>query len=386
MEPTWIDRICGGRMKTSSKIGLFFLIILVFSLAVVFMYQGSGGQRPSQQEKPLSVYHEPNITSVEVAPKTFLAPTQPVTKPKKRIVAEQDTAGVDDLPLPHPTTLSQKEEEKAVSFFASQRDGWLSMRFLTANYKARKWLIEDGNFVECDDKAMTGKIYAKTVPFDRPPAEMPFASVEIPVHLYSDQFKCHLMKESITGPKFRKEIVYWADDSNAEIDKPSVKSQAWDYVRAEWIFEPLIYLSQLYRDEKWQGAGLTREQFFADRGVPLRRSSEDETKNLFGGEPQYLFVPSRTFDDQIWVSATTGEIRHISVQPAERKKRVHRIQFCYYDYIKDKDGRSVFPTRFVFAWDKGQGKNLQGGKLEVELTNVELNHEISPDVFKLPKN
>jgi len=280
------------------------------------------------------------------------------------------------LPLPSRSLLSAEEQAKAISVFDSQHTGWLSVKSGSAKYKTSLRILKDGKFVDAPASyTKTGTFEFTIAPLDREPKNESLASIHI--RLSNDKGKWTLVKDNAFG----RDSWRWKDGDSAavKIDKKDQVNASFDL---ELLFFPVHFMSETYSEGAWDGTGMPREYFFKDRGLPIRRTTQEEADSKFGGESQYLFLPSPEMPTaQYWFSAKKGELRQLNVtSSADNMVK----SFRYEDYIQKSGESAKFPRKFVMTCIKGTSDKAIGWEQTVELTNLELNTNISPEQFIPP--
>jgi len=175
----------------------------------------------------------------------------------------------------------------------------------------------------------------------------------------------------------------WSEGSTPVIDTKMLKPLGWGF-KTELLFFPLDFLVKTYPDEVWDNVlMMSKEKFFADRGLPIRQSGPEETNQMFGGEPQYLFLASPALTDaHFWFSAVNGQLRQIDIFLPEEEVK----SFRYEDYVR-KDGEDAsFPRRFILTSKKGSGDQATGWEYVIELTDLEINIDIPAERFIPPQS
>jgi len=279
-------------------------------------------------------------------------------------------------------SLSLVEQEGAIALFESQYRRWFAIESGTARYEAKVRSIKAGQFVPDSTPAQTGTLWFVVAPLNSPIKLQSPAKVQ--VCLTNDKYKWNFVNDNV----FDSESPYWqwADDPNIPIEGEMVLS-AKRALQPTLLFLPLDLMAKTYPDEQkvWNNKYMTPKYkfFYAGRGVPVRRSTQEETNHKFGGEPQYLYLISPAVDDaHYWFSAENGELRQIDVFIPEEDVIK---SFRYENYVRKAGEDASFPQRFILTWKKGSGDSATGLECTVELTGVELNIDIPAERFVPPQ-
>jgi len=386
-------------MDITNRNRIIFVIILTVVAGMLFL------QRPKHRKSPgyessLSSNTKGNVTSDANTPSSQVAEANSETSScKVTSVAPSDTlkpqeispAGKDAsdnnsknstflnslaLPLPSRSLLSAEEQAKAISAFDSQRNSWLSVKNGSAKYKTSLRILKDGKFVDAPASyTQTGKFEFTVAPLDRKPKNESLASIHI--RLSNDKEKWTLIKDNAFG----RDSLRWTDGDNTAV-KINKKDQVNASFDMELLFFPVHFMAETYSEGVWNGTGMPKEYFFKDRGLPVRQTTQEEANSKFGGESQYLFLPAPEMPTaQYWFSAEKGELRQLNVtSSADNMVK----SFRYEDYIQKNGEIAKFPRKFVMTCIKGTGDKAMGWEQTVELTDLELNTNISPERFIPP--
>ena len=289
------------------------------------------------------------------------------------LITATDDLSYNDLPLPSPSTLPQEDIEKAISFFESQHESWLTIRSGTAKYASSTQKILKG---ECFDDP--NHIYSGTLEFLVRPLNNPTklqSPVKVEARLFNDLYKVNRLRENVFDMK--SPFYTWAESS--PLTGEQSKKMSKHGFRLELFFFPLDFMAKTYKDGIWDNKyAEVKEEFFAGRGIPRRLSTEAETQNIFGGEQQYLFMLSPALTDaHYWFSSENGELRQIDVfLPGNIVK-----SFRYENYVKKADSKAKYPQKFILSYKDGEGEKMHGWIYTVELSDLKINIDISSQRF-----
>gem|GEM_PF-4236287 len=341
----------------------------------IAVQKGSSENRPNPAEpnRPPAAALSPDSPSTDKA----AGPTAPDGN-RTSSRTEIDLA-LDAVDLPPPSLLSASERERAVSSFESQRKGWLAVKTGLAKYKTKVRLFKNGEFLDVEVPSQTGTLEFRVTPLSNPSGRESPAKIQ--VRMSNDKHKWNFSRENALSPDAVTH--QWADDpeipikgKNAELAKGAFQAQAF--------FFPFDLMAKSYPDERWSNRYmLTRDKFFAEKGMPRRLSTKKETEGVFAGEQQYLFMASPALvDAHYWLSAENGDLRQIDVISAQQNVIE---SFRYEDYYQNENESARFPKRFVHTWKMGTGNNTKGWEYVVELADVKLNTEIPAQRFVPPE-
>ena len=91
--------------------------------------------------------------------------------------------------------------------------------------------------------------------------------------------------------------------------------------------------------------------------MPYRRSTQEETSNIFGGEQQYLFMVSPALvDAHYWFSTENGDLRQIDILLPNGLVK----SFRYENYARKEGEDARFPQRIVLTSKQGSGDTAIG--------------------------
>ncbi len=286
---------------------------------------------------------------------------------------------LDVVDLPPASLLSASERQRAISSFESQREGWLAVKTGLARYKTTMRLFKNGEFVDVEVPSQSGTLEFRVTPLSNPMGRE--SPAKIKVRMSNEKHKWNFLRESALSAEAVTH--QWADDpaipiegKNADLAKGAFQVQAF--------FFPFDLMAKSYPDKRWSNRYmLPRDKFFAEKGLPRRVSTKQETENLFAGEQQYLFMASPALvDAHYWFSAENGDLRQIDIVNAQQNVTE---SFRYEDYYQRENEHARFPKRFVHTWKMGTGDNIKGWEYVVELSDVKLNAEIPPERFIPPE-
>jgi hypothetical protein len=381
-------------MDTVNRSRILFVIVLIVVAGTLFFQRPKPGKSPGYAN-PLSSNPKENSAGDSNAPnsqvaeanseKSFCKTTSEsssyATKPQEMSPAEKNASCsrskndvfLNSLPLPSRSHLSVEEQAGAISAFESQHTAWLSVKSGSAKYKTSLRIIKNGKFVDAPDSSLqTGTIEFTIAPSDNPLKNESLAHVE--VRLSNDKYKWTLTKTDAFG----KDSWRWENgsDTAVKIDKQEQVKTAFDM---ELMFFPVHFMPEAYGEGAWNfDTSLPKEQFFADSGLPIRRTTPEEADSKFMGEPQYLFQFRDAKDINYWFSAEKGELRQI--EGLNAKNNMVKT-FRYEEYVQKEGEIAKFPRKFIMTIIKGTGSKAAGWEQTVELTDLQLNTNISPDRF-----
>jgi hypothetical protein len=272
-----------------------------------------------------------------------------------------------------------EEQERTISFFESQHRSWLAIKGGSARYETKIWSIRDGKFVVGPNRSQTGTLEFSVTPLNNPTGLQSPAKIQ--ARLFNDKYKLNFLMNNVFDSEASSWL--WADDPNLLTSEEMLELKEWTF-KTELFFFPLDFMAKTYSDELWNNRYMmSKEQFFASRGLPIRLSTPEETNQIFGGEPEYLFLASpAVVDAHYWFSAEDGELRQIDIFLPEGLVK----SFRYEDYVQEKGGNAKYPRRFILTKKKGTGDQANGWEYIVELSGVELNIDIPAERFVPPQN
>ena len=317
--------------------------------------------------------------SNDTMPKASLATIMPSTAVKHKEAASDNSFEIDSLldnlplPLPSLSPLPYEEEKKAVDFFESQHRSWLATKSGSARYITILSGIRDGEFTQYPPLRIgtLDFVITSNIP------EGHKSPVKIQAHLFDEMSKSHSVSNDVLDWEMR--WWQWTEDPTFPIYRAK---QVYNTFQIELLFLPLDFMAKTYSDGSWHNKYMTsKEDFFAYHGVPRRRSTEEETKQIFGGEPQYLFMANpEVVDVHYWFSAENGELRQIDVfSPDEDKVRSFRYEY----YVQDEDAK--FPRKFTLTCKWKEGDSIKGLRHTIYFSDVKLNIDIPAERFIVPE-
>jgi hypothetical protein len=278
---------------------------------------------------------------------------------------------VPALPL---SMLSQAEQTEAISFFEAQRRNWLGVRTVTTHFTGSLCKLVDGEVVADPNRCLAGTLEFAVSPLAK--ADRFQSPVRVQVRMSCDKCGMHFLGDNALGPSNPSQI--WADEVSSANSRAIAELKDWAF-QTELFFFPLDLMAKTVTGAPWDNVyAEPAEKFFAERGLPRRRSTPEETQTTFGGEPQYLFMVSPAIVDACyWFSAVSGELRQIDVfLPGGAVKT-----FRYENYVQQSGSDIRFPQRFVLTYKSTAGGHVVGWQYAVEITELELNKEIPADRF-----
>jgi len=290
------------------------------------------------------------------------------------LAVDIDDISLDDLPLPSRSLLPIDEQERAISFFESQHDSWLAVKSGSANCVTNVRNIVQGEFVADPNRSWAGTLEFVVTTIGNP---IKFQSpAKIQIRLCNNKYKWNFVNGNIFDSEISPQL--WADDTEFPIKGKTGRLARWGF-KTELFFFPIDFMAKTYSDGIWDNRYTEpKEKFFMGCGVPIRHSTQEETDNIFGGEPQYLFMASLSLVDALyWFSAESGDLRQIDVFLPNGLVK----SFRYENYIQEKDGYARFPQRFTLTSKQGSGDTATGWEYTVELYDVKLNIDIPNERF-----
>jgi hypothetical protein len=293
------------------------------------------------------------------------------------VVLGEINVSLDDLPLPSPSQLPIDEQEEAVSFFESQHQSWLAVQNGTTQYEINVRNIIQGEFINDPNHSYTGTLEFKVTPMDNLVNRQGPARVQ--VRLGNDSYGANFLRDNVFDSEAQSWI--WVDGESLPEEQIS-ELKKWSF-KTELFFFPLDFMAKSYSDGVWNSKYTEpAEQFFADRGIPRRLSTQEETDNVFGGESQYLFMLSPALvDAHYWFSVDNGELRQVDViLPGGVTK-----SFRYENYVQKIGEDAKFPQRIVLTQRRGTGSEATGWEYAVDFKNIKLNVDIPPKRFIPPQ-
>lgn len=335
---------------------------------------------PSQNSELLS--NNENLTRIDCKLSTVSSAelTGNTSKRRENIsdgIIQMDVS-LDDLPLPSASLLSQENQERAISFFESQRRSWLAIKTISAKYTTKMQHIKKGKLLNEPMYIQSGTLEFAVELLLNPTGHQSPARVQI--RLFDKKSKSGFVKDNALD--WKEPWQQWTENTIFPMDISRTKKERGLY-ETDLLFLPLDFMAKTYGDKQYHRASMmTREQFFSRPGVPIRLSTQEETKRKFKGELQYLFMASPALiDAHYWFSAENGELRQIDA--LDSNQNVVK-SFRYEDYVYKEDEGAKWPCRFISTWKKGTGDETAGWQYTIELTDVEINNPISPQRFIPP--
>ncbi|HUT31218.1 MAG TPA: hypothetical protein VMX13_15590 [Sedimentisphaerales bacterium] len=378
----WKKRFSVNEGKTRAKV--LFLLVFVMAIGVGLLVYSARTGKPSDDKTLLVVNQESKDGSTESVAGLSAQTPSPVDNQEQQSPVEKSPSGkiieadvsLGDLDMPSASLLSQAEQKKAISFFEAQRRNWLAIRSGAAQYRTKLRLIRQGQFLDTQLPSQTGTLEFVVTPLDQPVGRQSPAHIQ--ARLSNDLYKWNFVRSNVFDVEAR--IYQWADDPATPLEGDKV-NLARGAFQAELLFFPFDFMAKTYPDERWNNRYMmSKEQYFADRGLPRRISTQEETLTAFGGEALYLFMASPALvDAHYWFSADNGELRQIDVfNSNDGAVRSYR----YEGYTNAEGQEARFPTRFIHTWRKGTGSKATGWEYTVELTDVKLNIDLPEDRFE----
>lgn len=200
---------------------------------------------------------------------------------------------------------------------------------------------------------------------------------KIQVRTYNDGDKCGFLKDDALNS--RAPWRQLTGDPNLAIKEDDIKSA----IQTGLLFYPLDLMTQTFPNKSWNNRYMVpRNEFFASRGIPIRRSTQQETDSIFGGEPQYLFMIDYDVNNSAnyWFSAENGQLRQIDISCPDGAI----TSFRYEDYVQKQGEDAQFPQRFILTRTSGTGDKAILWELTVDLSDVQLNIDIPAEKFTTP--
>ncbi len=273
-----------------------------------------------------------------------------------------------------PCQLTLEERHRAEEAFSAQRDNWLAVRRVSANYRWTTRTLENGDWVEKD--ARTGKIALQMIPLSREEAKKLGHGLELQLQYsaYDNETKWHGAADDIVSGTGR--MVYWQDGHETEKSNKAPEKGMLTLPNLSMVYTEM---AMGYKDEKWSGAHYTREEYFKGIAPPIRFSTDEETQRLLGGEKCFLFLPWAAHPS-VWISAQTGELRRMEMWDYGN---VGGTAYRYENYIEDTATKLRFPSKIMCVTLKGEGAKKTGSEVTVEMTDLRINPELPPETFQV---
>lgn len=286
----------------------------------------------------------------------------------------EDDIGIEGISPLSPSQLSDEEQQMAISFFESQHDSWLATRTLSATYEMSVRNITEGNFVEYPNGVQTGSISFSITPIQQLVKLQSPAGIQVKIVNNANQL--NLLLDNAFDEDAASHL--WTD-GEVYLDAGEMLRLVEQTFQIELFFFPMDFMVKTYNDGSWNNKYTEeKEVFFAVRGVPWRRSTQEETDEKFGGESQYLFMISPALTDaHYWFSAENGELRQVDVFLAGDLVK----SFRYENYIEKQGDDAKYPQRLILTSKSGTGDQSAGTEYTIKLHNVELNIDIPADQF-----
>ena len=299
-----------------------------------------------------------------------------VVMPTKKLWSEEINADVNDIPLPSMSVLSATEQDQAKTLFESQRQSWLSVQSGTGHFKATLKKIIDGNCISEPNGTFTGTIDFIIEPFNK--AQGRQSPVNIRCRIHNDTFRCNFVEVGLFDPNGK--WGRWNEDSDVTKIDEAIRPFAQEL---ELFFFPFDFMAKTVQDATWSNKyTLSKDDFYSKRGIAIRKSSEQETADVFRGEEQFLFLLSAGFTDaHYWFSTQNGELRQVDVFLPGMVK-----SFRYEDYYQKDGSPAKYPRKLIVTIKRGTGKSTTGWEYTVELTELALNTAIASDRFVIPSS
>ena len=256
-------------------------------------------------------------------------------------------------------SLSREESAQAISFFESQHRNWFAVKNGVAGYRTIVRRSESGTLIEDPRSSESGTIQFTVTSADNPNKSQ---GPQIKVHLSNG--KWNFSKDNVLDLKasWRQ----WSDDPNSPIAKSAGRLRK----RMELLFYPFNFMARTYPAKQWNTRQMMPKwRFFATRGLPMARSTQQETDTMFAGEPQYLFLPSYSVTAvQYWFSTVNGQLRQIDMFAPDNSV----TSFRYENYVQ-KDDCMEFPQRLTLVNKKQKSDTTKRWEFIVELTDLNIN-------------
>jgi hypothetical protein len=291
----------------------------------------------------------------------------------------EDPTPLERLEPISTSNLSVEEQARAISSFEAQRESWLAIRTGSARFETCFRLIKAGQLVAQEEAPpQTGLIQFLVEP--APGDKMgDLSPARVKAHMFNDRGWNFVRENVFDGTEKPKE---WAAYEYCPLQGDMARL-AREAFSTELLFFPFDFMAKTFQDDVWHNkyTAETKEAFFADRGIPWRRSTAEEESRLFRNEPQYLFMASPGMSDaHYWLSAENGDLRRIEVfLPGNVVK-----SFQYEDYYQYPDHKEKYPRQLTMTWVKGEGASATGWEFTMRLTNVALNIDIPAGDFLPP--
>lgn len=290
---------------------------------------------------------------------------------------DEINTSLDNLPLPSPSQLPADEQAEAISFFESQHQSWLAVQSGAAQYEISIRNIINGQFIEDPNRSQTGSLEFTVTPLSDPVRLQSPAKIQ--AHLFNNKYSINFLTENVFDSEISEYT--WTEGSIPPTNEELRELRGWA-LKTELFFLPIDFMAKTYTDGVWSNKYTEpKEQFFAGRGLPLRRTTEEETNDIFGGEQQYLFMASPALVDvHYWFSTENGDLRQIDIfLPGNLAK-----SFRYENYIRIEGADARFPQRIILTQKQSTGDDTIGWEYTVNFHDIELNVNIPPGRFVPP--
>jgi hypothetical protein len=381
-------KLLAGRVRQA---GVLLLILCVCMMAYLALSRhGHAGHAPDRLGLSRPRRLTPAAPSASVTQEAALTgdgltrvePDMPLSDARK--LGTSNSGSEDPTPLERlepisTSNLSVEEQTRAISSFESQRESWLAIRSGSARFETSVRLIRAGQLVAQEEAPpQTGLIQFLVEPISGDKMG-DLSPIRVKAHMFNDRGWNFVRENVFDGKDKPKE---WAAYEYCPLQGDMARL-AREAFSTELLFFPFDFMAKTFEDDVWHNkyTAETKEAFFADRGIPWRRSTAEEETRLFRNEPQYLFMASPGVSDaHYWFSAENGDLRRIDVfLPGNVVK-----SFQYEDYYQYQDHKEKYPRQLTLIWAKGEGASATGWEFTMRLTNVALNIDIPAGDFLPP--
>lgn len=283
------------------------------------------------------------------------------------------SAGAADL----RTLISQLPEhefQQAVEYFKVQRRRWLAVRTASSNYTIKTRVYQNGEFVDLEEYPQFGKLELVVHQYDQPHENERYIGLQI--RMSDDRWGVAFATDDyydrdalgtvwpLQGEKIRRAL-------------PDVRFSFRENALIYQVFMPLVDVkARSFNDGNWSRPNnMNEEEYMAELGVPLRKTTDAERNELFNGEPQYLFMPKGIAKGNLWFSGDTGELRQIDADIDAGR----RITIRYEQYVSDAKGEASLPTRVIYrVFDRNNHPMFER---TIVLSNTGVNAKIGDNRF-----
>jgi hypothetical protein len=356
-------------MKTKiNKIILLSLIIIVF--VVIGIKTASKGKVTAIQKNSskIKVLQQNNSTGNK---KTGVE-QQKLDKDLKENTNDNNiSANLYDLAslVPTYTNMTPEQCEWAIRSYEATYKGYQFLNDGSAKCKINYQEYENGHLKKDEDISL-GRIEFVTVPFNDSSAKLP---VNIKVLITDSNGKSFIDKNVLD-----KNISFVQAGLDSSKDSSAIKFINEHPIIMNSIFYPVDFIARSWRGPRYHNVkyATSKEDYFESPvgpGYPRRISSEEETKNVFNGEQQFLITPGKHFNTKCWFSTDLYELR---MMECPKDGDAGTKTFRYENYLYDRKNDGAFPRNIIATsvQVKNNVKTIQ--KYTIELVDLKLNGNI----------